>query len=84
MTPAMVLLYRAFAIALGGDCLADIGPVQSTPASFGRVESDPMVFKCRPTGRPTGDVDRAVKAIEGAKARLGQPRGSQPVLTPRP
>lgn len=43
--PGKVLLDLAIAVAIGGDCLADIGQVRSVPAVFGRVASDPTVSR---------------------------------------
>jgi len=65
--PGKVLLDLAFAVAMGGDCLADIAQVRSTPAVFGRVASDPTVSRL--IDRLAGDVDAAVGAIDQARAR---------------
>lgn len=35
----------AITLALGGDCLADIGLLRAEPAVFGRVASDPTVSR---------------------------------------
>lgn len=39
--PGKVLLDLALAVALGGDCLADVALLRSEPAVFGLVASDP-------------------------------------------
>lgn len=39
--PAKILLDVALAVALGGDCLADVAMLRSEPAVFGPVASDP-------------------------------------------
>jgi len=65
--PGKVLLDLAIAIAIGGDCLADIGQVRSMPAIFGRVASDPTVSRL--IDRLAVDVDRAERAINTARAQ---------------
>jgi hypothetical protein len=41
--PGEILLDGALVVALGGDCLADIGMLRAEPAVFGPVASDPTV-----------------------------------------
>jgi Transposase DDE domain group 1 len=65
--PGKVLLDLAFAVALGGDCLADIGQARSVPAVFGRVASDPTVSRL--IDRLALDADQAVRAIDVARAQ---------------
>jgi len=43
--PGKILLDVALAIALGGDCLADVGMLRAEPAVFGPVASDPTVSR---------------------------------------
>ena len=43
--PGKTVLDLAVAIALGGDCLADIGVVRAQPELFGPVASDPTVSR---------------------------------------
>jgi hypothetical protein len=43
--PGKVLLDLALAVALGGDCLSDIGGLRAEPALFGLVASDPTVSR---------------------------------------
>ena len=64
--PAKVLLDVATAVALGGDCLADVAAVRSQPEVFGTVASDPTVS--RVFAALAGDVDEAVAAIRAARA----------------
>ena len=64
--PAKVLLDLATAVALGGDCLADIALVRAQPQLFGVVASDPTVSRLITT--LAGDVDAATAAIRTARA----------------
>ncbi|KPI02747.1 hypothetical protein OK006_7544 [Actinobacteria bacterium OK006] len=43
--PGKILLDVALAVALGGDCLADVGMLRAEPAVFGPVDSDPAVSR---------------------------------------
>jgi hypothetical protein len=43
--PGKILVDLALAVALGGDCLADIAMLRSEPAVFGPVASDPTVSR---------------------------------------
>jgi Transposase DDE domain group 1 len=64
--PAKVVLDLALALALGGDCLADIAVVRAEPAVFGRVASDPTVS--RRIDALAADAPRALAAIDTARA----------------
>lgn len=64
--PGKVLLDVATAVALGGDCLADVAAVRSQAEVFGAVASDPTVS--RVFAALAGDVDQAVSAIRAARA----------------
>jgi hypothetical protein len=64
--PGKVLLDLATAVALGGDCLADIAAVRAQPTIFGSVASDPSVSRL--FAALAGDVDEAVAAIRQARA----------------
>ena len=64
--PGKVLLDVATAIALGGDCLADVAAVRSQPEVFGAVASDPTVS--RVFAALAADVDEAVAAIRQVRA----------------
>ena len=64
--PAKVVLDLAVALALGGDCLADIGLLRSSPTVFGLVASDPTVSRTIDAlGR---DAPAALAAIDVARA----------------
>jgi hypothetical protein len=65
--PGKVLLDLATAVALGGDCLADIAAVRAQPTIFGSVASDPTVSRL--FAALADDVDAAVAAIRAARAR---------------
>src|SRR5690606_10303362 len=43
--PGKVLIDLATAVALGGDCAADLAVVRAQPALFGPVASDPTVSR---------------------------------------
>lgn len=64
--PGKVLLDLAVAVALGGDCLADIAAVRAQPTIFGPVASDPTVSRL--VTALAGEVDAAVAAIRHARA----------------
>lgn len=64
--PAKVLLDTAVAVALGGDCLADVAAVRAQPEVFGLVASDPTVS--RMFTALAADIDAAVAAVRGARA----------------
>src|SRR5262249_56491844 len=64
--PAKVITDLAVALALGGDCLADIALLRAEPAVFGLVASDPTVSRTIDT--LAADAPRALAAIEAARA----------------
>ena len=64
--PGKIVLDLAVALALGGDCLADVNLLRAEPAVFGPVASDPTVSRLVDT--LAGDVDHALVAIETARA----------------
>jgi len=64
--PGKVLLDLAVAVALGGDCLADVALVRSQPGLFGAVASDPTVSRL--IAELATDVDVAVPALRAARA----------------
>lgn len=43
--PGKIALNVALAVALGGDCLAEVGMLRAEPAGFGPVVSDPTVSR---------------------------------------
>ena len=65
--PGKVLLDLATAVALGGDCAADLGLVRAQPALFGAVASDPTVSRL--VSALADDVEEALRAIRAARAR---------------
>jgi Transposase DDE domain group 1 len=64
--PAKVVLDLAVALALGGDCLADIAVLRSAPGVFGLVASDPTVS--RTIDALAKDAPAALAAIDSARA----------------
>lgn len=65
--PGKTVLDLAITLALGGDCLADIGLVRAQRDLFGPVASDPTV--CRLIESLAKDPDAAVAAIRAARAQ---------------
>ncbi len=68
--PGKILLDVALAVALGGDCLADIGMLRAKPAVFGPVASDPTVSRLIDTLAAGGQ--RALNAIRSARSQVRQ------------
>jgi hypothetical protein len=64
--PAKVVTDLAIALALGGDCLADIAVLRAEPGVFGPVASDPTVS--RTIDALAADAERALTAIDTARA----------------
>ena len=64
--PGKIVADLAAAVALGGDCLADIGVLREQPYLAGPVASDPVVSRLVKT--LAGDLPRALKAIRAARA----------------
>jgi hypothetical protein len=64
--PGKIVADLAVAVALGGDCLADIGVLRAEPALFGPVASDPVVSRL--ITRLAADAPAALKAIGRARA----------------
>ena len=64
--PAKIAADLAAAVALGGDCLADIAVLRGQPQLAGPVASDPVVSRLVAT--LAADLPRALKAIRGARA----------------
>lgn len=65
--PGKVLLDLAVALALGGDCLADVGVLRTEPGIYGPVASDPTVS--RTIAALAADADAALAAIDAARAQ---------------
>ncbi|MEW2122069.1 IS1380 family transposase [Streptomyces sp. NPDC005474] len=66
--PGKVLLDLALAVALGGDCLADVAMLRCEPAVFGAVASDPTVSRLIDTLAASGD--KALQAIRSARSEV--------------
>ncbi|WUT58680.1 IS1380 family transposase [Streptomyces canus] len=66
--PGKVLLDVALAVALGGDCLADVGMLRAEPAVFGPVASDPTVSRL--IGRLAAGGQRVLAALRMARAEV--------------
>lgn len=68
--PGKVLVDVATAVALGGDCVADVAAVRAQREVFGTVASDPTVSRVFTAlaGKTEADVDAAVVAIRAARA----------------
>src|SRR4051794_27071760 len=64
--PGKVLLDLAVALAVGGDCLADIGQLRAAPEVFGPVASDPTVSRLIDV--LAADAPAALAAIAAARA----------------
>jgi hypothetical protein len=64
--PGKIVLDLAVAVALGGDCAADVAVLRAQPGVFGLVASDPTVSRLVAT--LAGDVDAALGAIGSARA----------------
>jgi hypothetical protein len=65
--PAKILLDVAVALALGGDCMADVNLLRAEPGMFGRVASDPTVSRLIDT--LAADAEHALVGIEAARAQ---------------
>ena len=65
--PGKVLIDLATAVALGGDCAADLAVVRVQPALFGLVASDPTVSRLVAT--LAADVENTLPAIRDARAQ---------------
>ena len=68
--PGKIITDLAVAVALGGDCLADVAILRAQPELFGPVASDPVVSRL--VARLAGDAPRALRAIRAARAAARQ------------
>lgn len=66
--PGKILLDIALAVALGGDCLADVAMLRAEPAVFGPVASDPTVSRLIDTLAASGE--KALQAIRSARSEV--------------
>src|ERR1700728_4267094 len=64
--PGKIIADLAAAVALGGDCLADIAVLREQPELAGPVASDPVVSRL--AAALAADLPRALKAIRAARA----------------
>ena len=64
--PGKIIADLTAAVALGGDCLADIAVLREQPELAGPVASDPVVSRL--VSALAGDLPRALKAIRAARA----------------
>lgn len=77
--PGKIVADLAVALALGGDCLADVAVLRAEPDVFGPVASDPTVSRLITT--LADDADQSLTAIwaahAAARARVWQLAGDQ-------
>jgi hypothetical protein len=64
--PGKIIADLAVALAMGGDCLADVAMLRAQPLLFGPVASDPVVSRL--ISALAAGVPRALKAIRAARA----------------
>jgi hypothetical protein len=64
--PGKIITDLAAAVALGGDCLADIAILREQPELAGPVASDPVVSRL--VSQLAGDLPQALEAIRSARA----------------
>jgi len=64
--PGKVVTDLAIALAVGGDCLADVAVLRAGPAVFGPVASDPTVSRL--VDALAADADHALAAIDSVRA----------------
>ncbi len=69
-SPGKIITDLAVAVALGGDCLADVAILRAQPELFGPVASDPVVSRL--VGRLAAGAPRALRAIRAARAAARQ------------
>jgi hypothetical protein len=63
--PGKIITDLAVAVAIGGDCLADINQLRADPAVFGQVASDPTVSRL--ISALAADAPAALTAIDSAR-----------------
>jgi Transposase DDE domain group 1 len=64
--PGKIITDLAVALAVGGDCLADVAMLRAQPELFGPVASDPVVSRL--ITALAADAPRALRAIRKARA----------------
>ena len=70
MIPGKIVLDLAVAVAVGGDCLADVALLREEPGVFGPVASDPTVSRLFTT--LAAEAPTALRAINTARAAARQ------------
>ena len=78
--PGKIVLDLAVALALGGDCLADVNLLRAEPGVFGRVASDPTVSRLIDT--LAADADRRWRRSRRPAPTLERGCGRWPASTP--
>ena len=78
--PGKIIADLAVALALGGDCLADVAVLRAEPELCGPVASDPVIS--RVIGALAAEGPRALRAIRKAGLRPGCGPGRRPVTAP--
>ncbi|GAA2627482.1 IS1380 family transposase [Streptomyces axinellae] len=68
--PGKILLDVALAVALGGECLADVAMLRREPALFGPVASDPTVSRLIDTLAASGE--KALQALRAVRSEVRQ------------
>jgi hypothetical protein len=68
--PGKIIADLAVALAMGGDCLADVAVLRAQPLLFGPVASDPVVSRL--ISALAADAPRALTAIRAARASARQ------------
>ena len=79
--PGKIVTDLATALAVGGDCLADVAVLRAEPSVFGSVASDPTVSRLVDT--LAADADRALNAITPPRPRPEPESGPPPGITHR-
>jgi Transposase DDE domain group 1 len=64
--PGKIIADLAVALALGGDCLADVAVLREQPALFGPAASDPVISRL--VSQLAREAPRALTAIRAARA----------------
>jgi hypothetical protein len=78
--PGKAVLDLAVAVALGGDCLADVALVRAQPELFGSVASDPTISRLVDTlaEDPAGSIAAIRDARAAARAKVWRHRSPVP------
>ncbi|MFC5754958.1 IS1380 family transposase [Actinomadura rugatobispora] len=66
--PGKIVMDMALAVALGGDCLADVAMLRAEPGLFGPVASDPTFSRLIDV--LAGGGERALRALRRARAQV--------------